>query len=299
MSIHPSNRRSAPTAKRGSSDARAPRATPILVACLLLALAACGRDQEARSPGASGPAPGQAPAAAPATASEAVQLEDVIETDPRYIIGISYPRGIDRYPGLAAVLKRYADAARAEVLSAVEDVDPASLTSPYDLSLAFSMPVETPRVVAVAADGSAYTGGAHGNPLVARFVWLPTAGQLLTADQLIPEAGGWQDVSAYVREQLHSALSQRVDADDLAPVEREQVMRSAIRMIDEGSDPEPGNFAQFEPVPGADGRLRALRFVFPPYQVGPYSDGVQTVEVPASVLLPHVAPQYRDLFAAA
>jgi hypothetical protein len=47
-----------------------------------------------------------------------------------------------------------------------------------------------------------------------------------------------------------------------------------------------------------DGRLRALRFVFPPYQVGPYSDGVQTVEVPASVLLPHVAAEYRGLFAA-
>jgi hypothetical protein len=47
----------------------------------------------------------------------------------------------------------------------------------------------------------------------------------------------------------------------------------------------------------ASGALRALRFVFPPYQVGPYSDGMQTVEVPARVLLPHVAPEYRALFA--
>jgi hypothetical protein len=36
--------------------------------------------------------------------------------------------------------------------------------------------------------------------------------------------------------------------------------------------------------------------VFPPYQVGPYSDGAQTVVVPASVLLPHVADEYRPLF---
>ena len=42
--------------------------------------------------------------------------------------------------------------------------------------------------------------------------------------------------------------------------------------------------------------LAGLRFVFPPYQVGPYSDGTQTVEVPAAVLLPHVAPTYRGLF---
>ena len=47
----------------------------------------------------------------------------------------------------------------------------------------------------------------------------------------------------------------------------------------------------------AGGRIAALRFVFPPYQVGPYSDGTQTVDVPASVLLPHVAAGYRELFA--
>jgi len=36
--------------------------------------------------------------------------------------------------------------------------------------------------------------------------------------------------------------------------------------------------------------------VFPPYQVGPYSDGTQTVEVPSVALLPHIAPAYRSLF---
>ena len=51
-----------------------------------------------------------------------------------------------------------------------------------------------------------------------------------------------------------------------------------------------------------DGRLEtldwpALRFVFPPYQVGPYADGTQTVDVPAEVLRPHIAPEYAGLFA--
>ena len=34
-----------------------------------------------------------------------------------------------------------------------------------------------------------------------------------------------------------------------------------------------------------------MRFVFPPYQVGPYADGTQTVDVPAAILLPHLAPR--------
>ena len=52
----------------------------------------------------------------------------------------------------------------------------------------------------------------------------------------------------------------------------------------------------FEPMAAPDGKLAGLRFVFAPYQVGPYSDGTQTVEVPADVLLPHIAPEFRPLF---
>jgi len=145
---------------------------------------------------------------------------------------------------------------------------------------------------------AAIPGGAHGAPLIRRFVWLPQQGRRLAAQDLVPDPRAWREISAFVREQLHAALSQRLDADDLDPVERDRVMRSAARMIDEGSAPEAGNFSEFEPVLGDGGRMTALRFVFPPYQVGPYSDGVQTVEVPARVLLPHVAPEYRALFSA-
>ncbi len=264
---------------------------PVVLLCVL---AAC-RGEAPGPQGTVAPDAGQAdPAEAPAP--EPVVLEDVVETDPRYIIGISWAKGVDRYPGLAVRLKQYADAARAEVLQAVEAMEPEA-GAMYDLALEFQVLADTPQVFAVAADGGSYTGGAHGAPLIARFVWLPQEQRLLTADELVPRQEAWREVSSYVREQLHAALSQRVDADELDPDERGRVMRSAGRMIEEGTAPDPENFAQFEPVPGADGRLVALRFVFPPYQVGPYSDGVQTVEVPARVLLPHVAPAYRPLFA--
>ena len=46
-------------------------------------------------------------------------------------------------------------------------------TAPYDLSLCFTELLDSPTLVAIAADGSSYTGGAHGAPLIARFVWLP------------------------------------------------------------------------------------------------------------------------------
>lgn len=270
----------------------------ILPACLLaLTLAACNRGTEPAVPAASTPAPDAAPVAAAPPVAEVIELKDVAENNERYVIGISYPPAAKKYPGLAAQLKQYADAARAELIEAVEGLGNDKPSAPYDLTLSFTELADTPQLVAIAADGSSYTGGAHGTPLIARFVWLPQRDKLLTAKELVPQAAGWKPISDYVREQLHTKLSERVDADELPPAERAEMIRDAGKMIDAGSEAEADNFAQFEPVVGADGKLTALRFVFPPYQVGPYADGTQAVEVPASVLLPHVAPAYRGYFA--
>ena len=247
-----------------------------LVLVLVLFAAACDRQAV--------PAPGDAATQAAARAEPApapVVLEDVIERDPRYIVGISYSPVAKRYPGLAALLKAYADAARAELDTALQGLGDARPEGPYDLALAFSEVVATADIVAIAANGSSYTGGAHGNPLVARFVWLPARGERLAADALLADPQGWATVSSYVREQLY----QRADQ-----------MGSTRTLIDQGTAPAASNFDQFEPVLDADGKIIALRFVFPPYQVGPYSAGVQVVEVPSAVLLPLVASAYRDLF---
>lgn len=261
------------------------------LAMVVLVVLLLGCKREAGPPAA----PGATPAAASGTVAP-VALEDVMERDPRYLIGISYPPVARNHPGLAALLTAYADAARGELMQAVAGLGGQKPTAPYDLSLGFSEVVATPDIVAIAADGSSYTGGAHGNPLVARFVWLPRQGKRLTAAELVPDPGAWQGIAEYVREQLVAALVQRVDADAPAPAERAGLIGNASRMIDEGTTPEPANFDQFEPVLDAHGRIRALRFVFPPYQVGPYADGVQSVEVPAAILLPAVAAEYRGLF---
>ena len=243
---------------------------------LVLFMAACGRQATPAAGDAAAPAATEAKPAPPP-----VVLEDVIERDPRYIVGISYSPVAKRYPGLAALLKAYADAARADLDAALQGLGDARPDGPYDLALAFSEVAATADIVAIAANGSSYTGGAHGNPLVARFVWLPARNERLTADALLADPQGWETVSAYVREQLY----QRADR-----------MGSTRTLIDQGTAPAASNFDQFEPVLDADGRIIALRFVFPPYQVGPYSAGMQVVEVPSSVLLPLVASQYRDLF---
>ncbi len=266
----------------------------LLLSLALLALAACKR--EAAVPTASGQP--EAPVVAdPAATAVTPELKDVIETTDAYIVGISYPPVVNKYPGLAREIAAYTDAARAELMQAVAGFGNDKPSAPYELSLAFEQVLDSPNLVAVAADGSRYTGGAHGEPLVARFVWLPVEDKLLTANALVPKVEGWAAIAGYVREQLHTSVSVRADADEMPPEERQQFVRSADKMIDEGTEPDIDNFSLFQPVVGADGKVTAVRFVFPPYQVGPYADGTQTVDVPASVLLPHVAPEYVGLFA--
>lgn len=268
---------------------------PVLLLAVILMAGACKREAEVpATPEAELTAPAEATADATAAAPE---LKDVIETTDSYIVGISYPPTINKYPGLAQAVSDYADAARAELMQAVAGFGNDKPSAPYELSLSFEQVVETPQLVAVAADGSRYTGGAHGQPLVARFVWLPAQNKLLTAAELVPRVEGWVAIGAYVREQLHTSVSVRADADEMPPQERLEFVRTADKMIDEGTEPDVDNFTAFQPVVDAQGRITALRFVFPPYQVGPYSDGTQTVDVPAAILLPHLAPEYSGLFA--
>ena len=270
------------------------RVAPLVLSFALL-LTACNRGRES-SPAAE-PTAAITGQAAPAPAAPVV-LHDVIETTPAYIVGISYPQVAASYPPLARAVHDFAEGARGRLMLAVKGLNGQRPEVPYDLSLSFSKVVETPRVVAVAAEGSSFTGGAHGAPLVERFIWLPQMQQMLAAEQLIPDAAHWGPVAAYVREQLMTALSQQLDDDGAEADARARLLKSGSKSIDAGTTPGPKHFSRFEPVMNADGSIRALRFVFPPEQVGRYEDGTRTVEVPASVLLPLVAPGYRPLFRA-
>ncbi|HZV37605.1 MAG TPA: DUF3298 and DUF4163 domain-containing protein [Pseudoxanthomonas sp.] len=255
----------------------------------LAVLAACRQQSPTAAPAASPNAP--APAV-PAPAG----LKDVIEHNERYVVGVSYPPKLNAYPGLAQAVAAYVKAEQDELMEAVEALGNDKPTAPYELSLSFEQVLDTPDIVALAGDGSRYTGGAHGEPLVARFVWLPKQNKLLSADALIPDAKGWMAVSGYAREQLRTAVSVRADADEMSPEERQQFVANADKMIDAGTEPDSANFRQFQPLADAQGKVTALRFVFPPYQVGPYADGTQSVDVPIDVVRPYLAPEYAGLF---
>ena len=285
-------------AMNNAVNRRTLRAGVLALAVGAVLLAGCKRDaDDTTTPAASATAAQPTNIETPAATTAPVELRDVIENSPQAVIGISYPADIARYPGLAKALFDYATAARAELQQAVDGLGNDKPTMPYELSLSFEKVLETPQLVVVSADGSRYTGGAHGEPLVARFVWLPEQQQMLSADKLVADSKGWKAVSDYIGDQLRERVATRLSSEDMDPGQLQESLRSASRMIADGTEPSADNFSQFQPLTGTDGKISAVRFVFPPYQVGPYSDGTQTVDVPASVLAPHVGPAYAGLFA--
>src|SRR3546814_19414410 len=85
----------------------------VILSWLLALLFVAGCKREAATP-----PPGDDATQAAATASptgEPIALEDLIERDPRYIVGISYTPVAPELPGLAALPQAYAGAARADL----------------------------------------------------------------------------------------------------------------------------------------------------------------------------------------
>lgn len=272
-----------------------PGAGWVVATGLIGALAACQRQPQPDETPAAAPVAVPALATAPAPAVSTA-LVDVVERTPTYLVGISFPKHLEAQPGLIELIRRYAEDARGQLQQAVAALGSDKPTAPYELSLSFDTVLDTPELIVIAAEGGSYTGGAHGQPLVARFVWLKRLQKRMQAADLLADPAGWTVVSREAAARLHEAALARAQAEGLSPEQLAAQLRSADRAIAEGTAAEPGNFAEFEPVIAADGRIGALRFLFPPYQVGPYADGTQSVEVPAALLRPLLAAEYAGFF---
>ena len=98
----------------------------------VLLLAGCQRESEPAPATEAAPA-AEATAAGETPATEAaLDLRDVIENNEREVVGISYPAGIDRYPGLARALQSYATSARSDLQQALDGLGNDKPTMPYE-----------------------------------------------------------------------------------------------------------------------------------------------------------------------
>src|SRR5690606_36953911 len=118
-------------ARRRGSDMRNIAGWIIWIA--LIGVAGGQREPQPAPDGqAAAPASPAADTAAAAAAAEApAKLDDIIEHTPSYVIGVSFPKGLEDQPGLARLIRGYADAARAELMRALEGLGNDRPSAPY------------------------------------------------------------------------------------------------------------------------------------------------------------------------
>lgn len=233
------------------------------------------------------PAPHETPrVAASVRAADAAAL-DQASTD-RYVYEIHYPTLTPRDAALATVLRTYGEQRRREFLSGAESARRAPDIEfvPWQLRLRFEVRADTGDFLSVLASGDAYSGGAHGNPLIASFVLHRDTRRVVTVADLFADAeDGERALGEYARRELTRRRNATRPLDD-----------GEQRWLRDGTAPRPENYAVFAIDGDGSGPARGLVLIFPPYQVAPYAEGAIEVSVPAVVFRGLLKPAYRKAF---
>jgi len=227
----------------------------------------------------------------PHTTDEPAQAPPTLQDFSRQFttsVEFKYSPEINNHPALVERLAAHTD----EIVYEWLDENMGNFNPSYSIS--YELATQSPYVVTVLSKGSAYIGGLHDVNVTEAHTRLPEKQQWLIASALIDHPEGWQALSDYVCDNLYEQVSAPYGATQSRL--HQESLASHRDWINRGAGPDAENFKHFQPLVSDDGRIAALKFIFPPYQVGSWADGTWTVEVPASVLYPHIAEKYRDLF---
>lgn len=287
-----------------------PRSIQLLAVLLTIAgLAACGQRATENTSAAAAPAATAALAgastpviaAAPASASTVALPGDHAATQ-HYKIAIELPALPNGEQPLAAALRATADNAKRDFLQALPDPTqlPEFAHRRFELRLDFKIAANTPTFTSVRETGMQDTGGAHPLPVEAAFVFDRKAGKLVTLDDLFADPDAARKALANF---AHDALLKKFMAHapkpgEGSPAALREWKANMVQMLNDGTRPTTVNYSLFVVRAGASAAAPSpgLALIFPPYQVAPYVEGTQVVDVPATLFAHWLKTGYRGDF---
>jgi|GEM_PF-422088 len=238
------------------------------------------------------PAPTEIPSlSSSATTTPSAILED---SGQYYEITASYPEDIALAPDATAVAKASAEAmidawvketvatfksnASLDTLTE-EDIRVQGLDQGRTYTLGMEYETYTgPATVSYLFELYEDTLGAHPNAYYRSFTFDSSSGRELRIADLFEGTTYLQTLSRISREKLIPHIAKMTDTTE------EEL---DTEYIESGTTPDPNNFQVFY-LTASD-----LTIVFPPYQVGPWVLGTQTVAIPRSELSAELKPPYR------
>lgn len=214
-----------------------------------------------------------------------LDLVEKKETD-KYVIDIKYPYEVLKYPEIHSHLKDIVSAIKSE--SEVQNAPgkEISMSHPWTLEIEMDKVAHAGDLASVLVYSMTYTGGAHPNHYYRSVNFNTETQKLITLDELFADAQYIHDIAGFVTSELLEKKSEKtgmkVDSDE---------------WIERGTLPLPGNFEIFVFVEADRGKsFSGMKFIFPPYTVGPYSDGRYEVKVPAEIFHEYLRNEYKEYF---
>ncbi|MDM7957083.1 DUF4163 domain-containing protein [Blastomonas sp.] len=202
------------------------------------------------------------------------------------------------YPGPAAALPKLAAMLDAERIKALSDIETQTAEAqkdaadngypfnPHMLGVAWKVTGETEQVLAMVAEISSYSGGAHGNTGYEALIWDKATNQRVELAALFNDWGGTLEP---LRERYCAALTG----------ERRQKRGADMGEPDDMFNSCPP-FSDLVMVPYASDEtgFDRMMFIAAPYVAGPYVEGAYEISLPlAGATLDQVKPAYRSAFA--
>ncbi|HWJ71240.1 MAG TPA: DUF4163 domain-containing protein [Sphingobium sp.] len=155
----------------------------------------------------------------------------------------------------------------------------------------WSIEADVPSLLVMQSLGYAFTGGAHGMPIVTTLLWDKASGKRLPTSALLD--------MAVLDRGLKDRFCTALDAE------------RAKRRGEPVKSGDPNQLAEFVqcvdlakqtvlPVSLKGQALDTIRVVIMPYEAGPYSEGIYQLDLPVdAAVLQAVRPAYKDAFVAA
>jgi Deacetylase PdaC len=184
-------------------------------------------------------------------------------------------------PALFAAMRKaaLADAAKARSAAAADAAEAAKAGYPfrrYDSISDWSLAADTPRLLALAGESYAYTGGAHGNTSHAPKIWDKTARRSIAFAALFSD---WAKARALLEPAYCAALAREQTARGGNP------MNNCPKLAEQ----------PVVPFAGLGRQAKQFRVLLAPYVAGSHAEGSYLITLPwPDGIRPLVKPVYRD-----
>jgi len=232
-------------------------------------------------------------AAEAANAAQAVKIEskdDVLE------FTSGWPAQAAAIPALDEWLRGNMDSHRKRALAQARADAKAAKESAYPFrghayAQTWAVTADTPALLVLEAQGYEYTGGAHGMPFIATLIWDKAKQQRLATGALL-------DVGALAR--LSKARYCKALDAQRAEKRGEPVDPKADSVIPEFNQCVPLEKQEIVPVSKSGKAIDTVRIEILPYEAGPYSEGIYSIDLPLDpALMGAVKPAWKAAFAPA